>query len=77
MQKVLEEPKWNGWMRMGGDDGKGMKNGRRREGFPMNPLLKTLQLLTQSPTQHTSHSHDPISFKHRKDSSTLIEFQRL
>jgi len=47
---VLEEPKWNGWMRMGGDDGKGMKNGGRREGFPMNPLLKTLLLLTQSPT---------------------------
>jgi len=34
-------------MRMGRE---GIKNGRRREGFPMNPLLKTLLLLTQSPT---------------------------
>jgi len=37
-------------MRMGGDDKKGIKKGRRREGFPMEPLVKTLQLLTQSPT---------------------------
>jgi len=32
-------------MRMGGDDGKGIEKGRRREGFPMNPLVKTLLLL--------------------------------